>query len=263
MTTQPTPPSAPTQPQSNSQAIPGWSNLESGFSQSPVTDFVGTCRSWDLDSGNQFGARVVFSFENCQVKRSDEPVNTTAPVSVSIKISKSENSAWGKFGKSAAEKLNVSLDNFDVNAMMNQRFHLYKLREDYGTNDRGEKMVGDVWRVWEVLGDGEAGTDIPDGVFSNQPEKPARTNVPTPAQPAQPTTTTVDGAPAANVDPVTQAKNTLDGKSDGEFFSVVLTDAVVKTDSNLVNSIVNGAFTQGLLASGEFTRDASGIYHRA
>lgn len=255
----PVSPGTATAPEST--MIPSWANLESGFAgQTPVFDFVGTFDSWSLDSSGSFGARVVCNFRDCVALQADEPVNNTAPISISIKISKSENSAWGKFGKSTAEKLGASLESFDINTLKNLKMHLYRLRENYGKNQAtGQNMVGDVWRVYEIIAANAAHSVIPAAVFANQPAKESPVVVAAPVQqPAQ--VTPLPGV--VNSDPNARAIELLDNKDEAGFFAAALSDNDIKTNGALVSSIVTRGFQQGLLANGTFTIDAQGVYHK-
>jgi hypothetical protein len=239
---------------------PGWQGMRDGGSWStPVSDFVGNMADWRVEPG-QFGNQVIMSFDRCQVFQSDSPY-PGAEVEVWIKYSEQKNSGWGKLGQSMADKLGVELELMDIDQLKGQQMHM--VRHDnvpFGFNDRvtGAPATGTVWELTELLAPGQQATPTVPAVPTIPPvPQPMSPMAPAVAAPHVPVVPPADGAAEA------KALELLDGKNLSEYFQIVLTDPVVKTNSELVTQIVNNTFAQAKVTTGEVTLDDQGVYHKA
>jgi len=229
--------------------------FETGGFRSPLRHFRGKLDSI-TGSMVQRGAmpqprlEVLYNFSEVEVFESSEPY--PFPVAqISIMHSNRVKSAMGVLGASMDKILNASLDeNAPQEQAKNQDALIGKVQE---------------WKVTpgHLMWDGNAGAEVPrecwevvyvEGVggtpHSGVAATPATAGQPAPATPA-------------GVTPVQQAINLLDDKTQQQWNDVVFRDPLVKSDAELIQSIIQGTFLPPLEAAGTVTKDENGVYHKA
>jgi len=183
---------------------------------------------------------VVYTFSELEVIESSEPY--PFPIAqVSLLHSNRVKSAMGVLGASIDKVINAGLDeNAPQSQVKNQDFLIGKVQEWQITPghmmwnaDTNTETPRDCWEVISVEGagstpkKGKAGATV--GITS--------------------------------ITPIQQAINLLDGKTQQQWNNIVFQDPVVKGDSNLVNSIIQGTFIPPLEAAGMVTKDDDSVFH--
>jgi hypothetical protein len=280
-------PAAATQPAAAAAPpmTPSWRGLKSGFG-TPVTEFVGTLQKWGVNP-NQYGAFVAFDFGQCQILASESPY-PYPDVTVEIKYSEAQSSAWGKAGAHFAEALGVDINALNIDNLVGLTLHMYRYDVNYG-NDRatGTAMVGKVWRCVSVSQAGApiqqitgTASEVPVGGIAAPgappatvaaaapiaaapviaPTQPAVNSVvaETPAQPVQPAQ-----SPEASLSAEQTALGLLDGKNLADFFAVAIPNEVIRADASVNTAVLSGAFVESQKAAGTITVDADGVHHLA
>lgn len=195
-------------------------NLVEGEARTPLRKFYGILDSYAPEEW--FGTtRVNMNFKDVEVLASVEPYQFPI-ATIPIKLSNRKSSGWGIFSESLAQCIP---EDEDLKDCIGKRLGM-EMEEghEFGADrTTGEKMLGNVWRVFEVEGT-VAGAS---------------------------TTTSTD-----------QAKNLLDGRSLAEFNKLAFADPIVRKDTALVKSITNKSFVKGLVDSGEFVKDDTDVYHK-
>lgn len=139
-----------------STAIPEvkWSGLKTGGSfKHPLGRFIGRMDSHSYDTQNKFGMRVVFHFSGVIVMEA-RAFFTGDTTEIQIKYSDSENSAWGKWVESAklvGKATMAATLNEAIQELLNNWYEVYQITEEYGTDDKGQVMKGDVWRIARIV----------------------------------------------------------------------------------------------------------------
>ncbi len=227
--------------------------FESGF-RSPLQHFRGKLDSITgsmVQRGNmpQPKLEVYYNFSDIEVFKSTEPYQS--PVAqVNIMHSTRAKSNMGVLGKSIDKIINASLnENAPQTQGKNQDFLVGKVQEWKATpghmmwdNDKQAETPRDAFEVVYVEGIG--GTP--------------HSGVATPAA--------GQAAPApTGITPVQQAISLLtdgDGLTLQQWNNVVFQDSLVKGDTELTLSIVQGTFLPPLEADGTITKDENGVYHK-
>lgn len=195
-------------------------NLVEGEARTPLRKFYGVLDSYAPEEW--FGTtRVNLNFKDLEVLASVEPYQFPI-ATIPIKLSNRKSSGWGIFGESLAQCIP---EDEDLKDCIGKRLGM-EMEEghEFGV-DRAtqEKMLGNVWRVFEV-----------EGVVAGA------------------STTTAND----------QAQNLLDGRSLSEFNKLAFADPIVRKDSGLVKSITNKSFVKGLVDNGLFAKDENDVYHK-
>ena len=272
---------------------PSWQNLKGGgAARTPVEEIVGQCYDWKVEPTQWGSNNIVLSFNQCQILKSDTPF-PYAEWNLTIKWSDTVSSGWGIFGQSAAEKLGVDIELLDIDLLKGRWMHLLRTFKEFG-DDRNAaplpdgtqpKISGFVWQIVQFIQPGQTvqsvaqGTPVPQvnpvvqAMVSNpngpQPVAvPAVAVSPVQAAPVQVVSTIVAPVtPVAVVQPAgagitadERAMTLLHGKDTASFFQVAIPDQIIRTDANLINSILSNAFITAKIASGEVIRNDDGTH---
>ncbi len=230
---------------------------ETGEFRSPLRHFRGKLDSITgsmVQRGQMPQARleVIYNFSEVEVFESTEPYPFPV-VQVSLLHSNRVKSGMGALGASMDKILNAGLDeNAPQEQAKNQDALVGKVQEWKVTpghlmpNQDEQGQWKDLPReAWEVVYVEGIGGTPHSGVAA-----PTAGIAPAPA-----------ATPATGITPTQQALNLLDGLTQQQWNNVVFQDPLVKGDSALTNSIINGTFLTPLEASGMVTKDDNGIYH--
>lgn len=227
--------------------------FESGGFRSPLRHFRGKLDSITgsmVQRGNMTQAKleIAYSLSDVEVFESTEPY--PFPIAqITVMHSNRDKSAMGVLGASMDKILNAGLDsNTPQQQAKNQDALVGKVQEWKVTpghlmpdKDEAGKWTETPREAWEVVWvEGMGGTPH-SGVF---------------AQLAQP------AAKPTGETSMQRAIKLLDGKTQQQWNNVVFQDAVVKSDTGLVNSIINGQFLAPLEESGVISKDTNGVYHK-
>ena len=279
-----------TQPAAPQSLKPSWRGLKRGGG-SPLEEFVGSLNAWSVEPSTFGGTNCNFDFVALQVWKSDQPF-PYAEARVSLKMSDSDNSAWGKFGHSIATAMGVDIDYLDIDGLKGHVLHM--LRHDnvsFGTGRDGQEFKGTVWElvgivppgvqpVWKNPAPGQPPVvavpvivppiTTPPVIVPPVVTPPAAVPVvvaPTPVVQSPPVTQTpvttpapITVPPTAVADPSARALQLLDGQTLASYFNQALSDPIIKSDPGLVNSILSNAFVATLVAQGRARENADGTY---
>jgi len=198
-------------------------NLVDSEFGTPLRKFYGILDSYYPDKGT-YGNRVVLNFKDVEVLEVAEGQVYEFPIAqIPIKHSNRKNSAWGVFGDSLIKCIP---EDQDIKDCLNKRMGLeMELGHVYGTDRAtGEELTGNPWTVFEVEGAVAAG--------------------------------------AATTSATEQAKSLLDGKTLAEFNKIAYADPIIRKDVDLQRAITDKSFVKAMVATGEFTKDDSDVYHQ-
>jgi len=222
---------------------PTWGGLKSGEFRTPLKEFVGDLKGWEVGSDTFGNVVIQLHFERLQVIRSDTPYPYPEET-LAIKYSDRLNSAWGKAGTYFAEVLGMGMDNLDIDYLKGRRWHM--LRHDdiqFGKNKTtGEPLLGIVWQAVKLVQPGEV------VVGATGPAPAIATSVV--AAPVPQTAQTAEQ----------RALELLNGRNLADFFQVALADPLVRTDANLINQIINRQFVEAKRASGQIAERDDGVF---
>jgi len=226
--------------------------FEEGYTGTPLRDFWGVLKSvtGEMRTG-QSGSYLValYNFEEVEVIDSIEPY--TSPIAqIDISASSKAKSKMGYFGASIDKIVNAGLapdvpqagaKNMDY--LLGKKLHL-QFTPGHMVPNRDEAgqwsdKPTNCWTVVEITGEAAvAPAPVATGVL---------------AQAAAP-------APAG-VSASQQALALLDGKNVQQWHQVVFTDPIVKQDTTILNTFIDGSFLTGMEASGKVTIDENKVYH--
>lgn len=197
-------------------------NLQPGFETSPLRHFKGVLENYGV-------REVAGNFPGTRVDlmfRDVEVIESTEPyhfpiAQISIRYSDKENSAWGIFAKSAVQFMPDGTDFEDLKGQ------LLEMKLTPGHKFGIDKVTGEevVRDMWECVG-------IP----------------------------SMAGA-EAKVPPKIQALRLLDESTEQDWNKVVFADPAVKSDGELVQSILSRAFLPALVAAGVASQDENQVWH--
>lgn len=228
--------------------------FESGFQRTPLRDFWGrlTSITGEMRQG-QSGpfAVALYNFDEVEAIESIE-VYTSPIGQIEVPVSTRDKSKMGYLGTSIDNIINAGLpldappeqvknQDYLVTKMLHMKLmpgRLIPSRDD-ATGAWSDKPT----ECWELIEMKEEGV-------------PA-VATPTPGTAATPT----QPVAAPTVDANTQALKLLDGKNENQWHQDVFNDPVVKTDTAVVQTIINGSFLSGLVAAKKVTKGDDGIYH--
>jgi hypothetical protein len=197
---------------------------DSGF-DSPLRDFRGTFDSWAVKEDTRFDrTRVVvqLNFKDVEVLESVEPWEFPI-ATIEIGHSNRKRSRWGVLAESALK----FIPDGDIGDLVGHTLRM-KVTPGHMLYDgrQGKEVPTEAWEIIEIDGRGSG--------------KSAQVTIKrTPEQ---------------------AALQILHGKTLAEFNQQVLRDPDVRTDSNLLLSIINNTWVQSQIAAGNVTVDSSGIH---
>jgi len=186
----------------------------------PLRKFYGVLESFPHEQSGYGKTRVNLNFTQVQVLESTEPY--PFPIAtVAINLSNRKNSSWGVFGESLIKCLPEGADiDFCIGKKMGLEM---EVGHKFGTDQDGNEMLGNCWKVFEVAG-------------------------------------VVAGA--KQITAKDKAVELLDGKTVQEHTTLALADPQIRSDTDLQKAIVSKDFYNSLQQAGMFSKDAQGIYHR-
>lgn len=217
-------------------------NLESGFG-TPVVEFTGLLSEVGPPRSTRFGWQMPLSFVRCNILTSDAPY-PHSDVKVEIKHSQAVNSAWGKFGKSVAAVMGVTMEEADPKILVGQWLHMYRFEETFGRT--GNIMKGWVWNCAAIITENAKVEPVASMAVSS-----ATVSV-QPAQPEQ---------PKAPLSVEAHALSLLDDKTTEAFFQVAILDTTLRSDATFYATILSGAFPKSMELTKKVTIDNTGVYH--
>lgn len=187
----------------------------------PLRKFYGVLESFPHEQSGYGKTRVSLNFTQVQVIESTEPY--PFPIAtLAINLSNRKNSSWGVFGESLIKCLP---ENADIDSCIGKKVGMeMEVGHKFGTNQDGDEMLGNCWKVFEVAG-------------------------------------VVAGA--KQITAKDKAVALLDGKNIQEHTTLALANPQIRSDIDLQKAIVSKVFYNSLLQSGMFTKDEQGIYHKA
>lgn len=222
--------------------------FEEGFQRTPLKEFQARLTSIGghmVDRFNPPRLEVLYNFDLLEVIESTEPY--LAPIAqITMLHSNREKSAMGYLGASIDRIINAGVpEDAPAGMVKGQDFLIGKMQKwkytpghpIYNRDIKADKP-SDCWEVIWVEGFGAVSAQAaPAGV------------VPTPV------------VPPVAMTPVQQALVLLDGKTEIQFQQAVFNDPVVRTDTTLINQILQKQFIAGNILGGLVTVDAQGIHH--
>ena len=120
--------------------------LVEGRERTPLVEIKAKLDSWNVGQPDQYGRTYVeLNFTEVEVLQSREPYHF--PVAqLWLKYSDRANSAWGMFLKSMTGFAE------DFLTLPGLRLHLLKHMHDYGEDQDGNRMLGEVWELKGIEG---------------------------------------------------------------------------------------------------------------
>lgn len=220
-----------------------WSGITKGgnFRNMPATDFVGRVIrvTTALNNFKSWVARI--DFDDVQVFSSTAPW-TNKELSLEIKISKNEPSAWSIFGDSLAEVFKVKREQLDPNKLVGNYFHMQQSEVDFGVDRKTGTLTKG--RVWKVLGITTSGVPV------KLPVAPVTSMASTLASP--------NGA--IKISALDQAIKLLGGRTQEEFFGMAISDPIVREDAAVLTKVAQGTLIAELISSGKAVKGADNKY---
>lgn len=214
-------------------------NLQEGFS-TPLRKFTAVLDSYVPEPAQGYeGTRVNLNFRDVEALQSIEPFNMPTFV-INLGLSNKKESKWGYLGTS----LTNLLPDADIDDIVNKKVGLVFCD---GQSEKPEnKPRPEPKPIWNKDADR---AEFPDG------------RIPVPVWTFYSVEGTVAGAGSTTA--ADQAKKLLDGKGLSDFNKDAFADPIIRKDAELQRSITDKSFVKAMLASKEFTKDESDIYHRA
>ena len=202
----------------------------------PLRKFTGVLDSYSDEPAKGYeGTRVNLNFKELEVAQSVEPYNLPIFV-LNIGLSNRKKSRWGYLGTSLTELIP---DEEDLKHQIGRRMGL-------------------------VFCDGQEGRPAPKLIWrrdADREEYPTG-EVPTPVWVVFEVEGVTAGETSGAISATEQAKRLLDGKPLSEFNAAAYADLSIRKNPDLQRSITDKNFVKAMLATGEFTKDSNGIYHR-
>lgn len=211
--------------------------LDKGFQRTPLREFKGVLEGITASLVDRFQpprTEIIFNFTDMNVIETVEPY--PFPIAqISIMQSNREQSFWGVFAESAGRLVpeGVIMVAQLIDYLQGKVLHM-KLTSGHmmWDRDKGEETPRDCWELVGV-----------EGVV---------------AQPAS-------GEPVAikevGVSPTDVALKLLDGKNIQDWNQIVFQDPAVKSDGDLITSILNNTFIPSMKEKGIVSVDENGVHH--
>ena len=231
--------------------------FEDGYTGTPLRDFWGVLKSitGEMRQGRDGSYMVaLYNSEEVEVIESIE-VYTSPIAQIDVSASTKAKSKMGYLGASIDKIINAGLApdvpqtgaknmEYLLGKKLHWQFtpgHMIPNRDESGSwSDKPTNC----WVITEIGGEAAVAT----------PAVPAPVAGTTPAVAATAPATT---GPSASQ----QALALLDKKNIQQWHQVVFTDPVVKQDTTLLNTFIDGTFLEGMITAGKVTKDENDIYH--
>lgn len=219
------------------KSLVSFQNLQEGFEDTPLREFVGDLKDYDVDKDNWNNMVCILTLDNLEVIESSTPYAFPEGY-VRVKYSAKKTSKWGILAESIHNA--AGDDSLDVADIVGKRLHMKKVYHEFGKDKEGNVMSSDCWECVGIDG----ATAVATTSTSPAPKKKATAT-------SKPT--------AKGVSAEARVLELLDGKTIQQFNQAAFADSIIKADSSVMSQLLNNTLVQSLIANGRVELDEGGI----